>query len=459
MRHMTPAHLASVLGGRLYVPETIRETEITAVTTDSRQVTPGCLFIPLRGARADGHDFIPQVMADGALMVLTEKAETCGHFPCLLVDSAAEALKTLAADYLREMAVPVVAVTGSVGKTSTKEMIAAVLGAARKTLKTLGNFNNELGLPLTICRLREGDEAAVLEMGISHFGDMTVLAAMANPDIAVITNIGTCHLENLIDRDGVFRAKTEIFDFLKPGGRVVLNGDDDKLAAVTAVNGRKPVFFGLNPHCDYYADHIESCGFQGSRCVIHTPDSRFEADIPIPGSHAVSNALAACAVGRLMGLDDETIRRGIASVEALAGRFRIIETGGMTVIDDCYNANPMSMKASLSLLTEAKGRRAAVLGSMGELGANEEALHREVGAYMAAHTPDVLLTAGSLGALMADELKKAGTGCDIRTYPDTDSLAAALPSILKPGDTVLVKASHFMHFEIIVRALTALSDI
>lgn len=454
MKHMTPAFMAEVTGGKLFAPEAIKDCEITAVTTDSRQVEEGGLFIPLKGARFDGHDYIPQVMEKGARLVLTEREDTTRQYPCIYVESTEKALRRLAKAYLDIMAVPVIAITGSVGKTSTKEMIASVLSQKYRTLKTLGNFNNELGLPLTIFRLRDGDEAAVLEMGISHFGDMTVLAEIANPDISIITNIGTCHLENLIDRDGVFRAKTEVFDYLRDGGRVILNGDDDKLLAVAAVKGKAPIFFGLGKNHEYYADAITSRGLRGISCRIHTPDSEFSVAIPVPGEHSVYNALAGCAVGRLMKLTDEEIRQGIESVESLAGRFHIIEKNGLTIIDDCYNANPMSMKASLNVLYQAEGRRVAILGDMAELGHDEEDLHRSVGRHMVDKTPEVLLTAGPLTEKMAEEVKNADVTCDIISYPNTEALALDVKNHIKKGDTILVKASHCMNFDKITQALS-----
>ena len=461
MKNLTPENLAVVTGGCLYCRDDLKNKEITSITTDSRKVEEGCLFIPLKGARADGHDFIPQVMEKGTLLTLTERKDTAEHYDCVLVESTEMALRKIAQYYIKVENVPVISITGSVGKTSTKEMIASVVSQKYKTLKTQGNFNNELGLPLTIFRLRDEDEAAVLEMGISHFGDMSVLADIANPDIAVITNIGTCHLENLIDRDGVFKAKTEVFDFLKKDGRVVLNGDDDKLRNVSEVKGKKPVFFGLDPKNDIWADELTPLGLKGISSRIHTPEESFEVSIPIPGQHMVLNALAATAVGLLMDVSISDIKRGIESTEALAGRFHIIypednkniHEKNITIIDDCYNANPMSMKASLGILQDALGRKVALLGDMGELGDNEEDLHREVGIFASAHCPDLLMTAGPLTALIAEEVKKKNPDAAVYSYPDTESLKKNLEDVIQNGDTVLVKASHFMNFTDITKAL------
>ena len=297
MKGLTPKKMAAACGGQYYGPKEIADTEVTAVTTDSRKVTKGCLFVPLKGTRSDGHDYIPQVMKDGALVTLTERREAAAGYPNIQVESTADAIQKIAGLYRRELDIPVVGITGSVGKTSTKEMIAAVLSQKYRVLKTAGNFNNNLGLPLTIFRLTPEDEIAVLEMGISHFGEMEKLAETANPDTMVITNIGTCHLEFLKDRDGVFKAKTECFDYVKYTGSVILNGEDDKLIQVKDVHGKQPIFYGLSPRFRVYADNIKPLGLKGISCTINIDDDSFDVTVPLPGIHMVMNALAGAAVG------------------------------------------------------------------------------------------------------------------------------------------------------------------
>ena len=332
-------------------------------------------------------------------------------------------------------------------------MIASVLSQKYRTLKTQGNFNNELGLPLTVFRLREEDELAVLEMGISDFGEMTRLAKIARPDTCVITNIGTCHLENLGDRDGVLRAKTEIFKFLKKDGHIVLNGDDDKLSTVKDYEGISPVFFGMNGECQVYGDQIISRGLKGMTCTIHMGDAVFTVDIPMPGRHMVYNALAAAAVGRIYGLTPEQIKAGIESLEPVSGRFKMIETEKFLIVDDCYNANPMSMKASLDVLQDGAGRRVAILGDMGELGTNEAELHREVGEHAGKCRIDVLICTGTLCKNMAEAAAEANPSLEVIYEPDRESLLAHLGKYVQKEDTILVKASHFMKFEEVVEAL------
>ena len=452
MKNMTLEHIAQACGGTYIGEECDRKKEIQGAVIDSRLVGEGYLFIPIRGARVDGHDFIPAVFEKGALAVLSEQRLEHPAGPYILVDSTEEAMKKIAAFYRRSLDIKVVGITGSVGKTSTKEVIASVLKEKYRTLKTQGNFNNELGLPLTVFRLRDEDEIAVLEMGISDFGEMTRLAKIARPNTCVITNIGTCHLENLGDRDGVLKAKTEIFKYLQKDGHIVLNGDDDKLCMVKEYEGIKPVFFGMEADKDVYADEITSRGLKGMTCRIHIGGESFMADIPMPGIHMVYNALAATAVGRIYGLTLEQIRHGIETLEAISGRFHMIETDRFLIVDDCYNANPMSMKASLDVLKDGAGRRVAILGDMGELGENEVQLHAEVGEHAAQCGIDVCICTGPLSVNIAKMARK-NPELIVIEEPDRDSLLSHLSDYVQTGDTILVKASHFMQFEKVVAAL------
>lgn len=490
MDTMTLERIASVCGGQYVGEEGKKSEEIKGAVTDSRQVEEGFLFIPVKGERVDGHDFIPSVFERGALAVLSERPlEHCAG-PYILVESSLMALKQIAAYYRSTLNIPIVGITGSVGKTSTKEMIASVLSVKYKVLKTVGNFNNEIGLPLTILRIRKEHQAAVVEMGISEFGEMHRLAQIAVPDICVITNIGTCHLENLGDRDGVLQAKTEVFCHLKKDAAVFLNGDDDKLASITQAGGQRPVFYGmgrkacrscgedpaaelespvsqagepggrpkpliLQPECwpEIYMDQVENLGLKGSRAQLHTPKGMVEVEIPIPGAHNLYNAMAAAGVGLKLGLTLEELKEGIGKAQTIAGRSHLIEADGMVIIDDCYNANPMSMKASLDVLKAGHGRTIAVLGDMGELGEQERQLHYEVGAYAAKAGIDVLFCVGELSREMERGAVKAG-GLKHVFYAETrDIMLPKLLAFVKPGDTILVKASHFMEFPEVVRQL------
>lgn len=453
MKNLTLENLTRVCHGVYFGTADAMSREVTSITTDSRKVEEGCLFVPIVGERVDAHKFIPDVMEKGALVTLSERTLENAGFPYIQVESTLQAVKDIAEFYLEQLQIPVVGITGSVGKTSTKEVIASVLKEKYCTLKTQGNFNNELGLPLTVFRLREEHEIAVLEMGISFFGEMSRLAKVAKPETCVITNIGTCHLENLGDRDGVLKAKTEIFAFLKPGGNIILNGDDDKLSTVKEYNGIRPVYFGFREDYPVYADQIVSRGLKGMSCRIHLYGEAFDVTVPMPGRHMVYNALAAAAVGRTYGLTNEEIKRGIESLEAISGRFKMIETEKFLIVDDCYNANPMSMKASLDVLQDGSGRRVAILGDMGELGENEIALHEEVGAHAAQCRIDVCICTGSLCGHMAEKAREGNPSLTVIYEPDRESLLAHLHTYVKEGDTILVKASHFMKFEEVVKAL------
>ena len=454
MKNMTLGNIAAACGGIYHGTEAAKEKTIAEITTDSRKAGKDSLFVAIKGERVDAHKFIPAVFEQGALCVISEQelADPAGAY--IQVDSSLQAIKDIAEFYRKQLDIKVVGITGSVGKTSTKEMIASVLAEKYRVLKTLGNFNNELGLPLTVFRLREEDEIAVLEMGISHFGEMHRLSKIARPDICVMTNIGQCHLEFLGDRDGVLKAKSEIFDYLAPAGTIVLNGDDDKLATLQEVKGIQPVFFGIDSDRMISATQIHSLGLKGIACRICTGQGDFDVTIPIPGYHMVYNALAGTAVGLSLGMTTEEIKRGIEKLESLSGRFHIIETDNYTVVDDCYNANPVSMKASLKVLGDALGRKVAILGDMGELGENEQQLHEEVGVAAGQQGIQMLICVGALSEGMAKAAKETNPQMEVIHKQTLEEAISSLPQYLKQGDTILVKASHFMHFEKIVEVLT-----
>ena len=460
MPGMTIENIAAACEGTFVGDRNLVTKEIAGAVTDSRQIQKDYLFIPIKGARVDGHDFIPQVFEQGALVVLSDHALPEETGPYILVSSTTEAMKKIAAFYRTQLSCKVVGITGSVGKTSTKEMIASVLEQRYKVLKTEGNFNNEIGLPLTIFKIRAKHEVAVLEMGISDFGEMHRLAAMARPDIGVITNIGLCHLENLGTRDGILQAKTEMFDHLQVDGTVILNGDDDKLSTKKEVNGKPVIFYGVGADSafdikkDIYATDIENHGLEGMCAKIHTPQGDFDAKIPIPGEHNVYNALAAVSVARELGLTCEEMKRGIESVQTIGGRSNLIHKNGVTIIDDCYNANPVSMKASIDVLSKAPGRKIAVLGDMGELGAEEKQLHYMVGEHFAGKGIDALYCAGILSQEIAKAVRACSSETEVHDYEDKADLIKDLVKEVQSGDTVLVKASHFMGFPEIVRKLT-----
>ncbi len=460
MKNMTLENIVKACEGNYYGTKEALKREIKGAVIDSRLVEQDYLFIPIKGARVDGHEFIPAVFEKGALAVLSEQKLENPKGPYILVTSCEAAMKKLARFYRQSLDIKVVGITGSVGKTSTKEMIASVLAQKYNVHKTEGNFNNEIGLPLTIFKIREEHEVAVLEMGISDFGEMHRLAEMANPDVCVITNIGLCHLENLHTRDGILKAKTESFEHLTEQGIAVLNGDDDKLCQKNVVNGKETVFYGLKKESSnqtVYATETEAVGLTGTKAVIHlvteAGEESFGVEIPIAGEHNVYNALAAAAVARELGLNAGEIKRGIESVQTIGGRSNLIHKNGMAIIDDCYNANPVSMKASIDVLAKAEGRKIAVLGDMGELGTEEKALHYSVGEHFAGKGIDVLYCVGELSTELAKAVEMVSAETEVFHFETVNALMETLEAQCKKGDTILVKASHFMNFSEIINAL------
>ena len=458
MRGMTLRAIAEACNGVYYGSEDNLDKEVTDITTDSRKVQNGGLFVAICGERTDGHQYIDNCFNDGALCVISEKELEGQTNSYIKVKSSLQALKDMALLYRNNLDIKVVGITGSVGKTSTKETISYVLNKKYKVLKTEGNFNNEIGLPLTVFRLRDDDEVAVLEMGISDFGEMDRLSKIAQPDICVITNIGFCHLENLGTRDGILKEKSSMTDYMNPKGSVIFNGDDDKLKSYTSRDGRTPVYFGLTASCPFHVENIERKGLKGTYAEFVTPTSRFHAHISIPGDHMIYNALAGVAVGYALGMNNDEIARGIEKLVPIAGRNNLIEAKHYTIIDDCYNANPASMKSSLDVLAYADTRKVAILGDMGELGADELAMHREVGAYAAFKNTDVLVCIGALSKDMAEAAKETVLATEknmkVFHFDTKEDFYQNMRQILKENDTILIKASHFMEFPEIVKKLS-----
>ena len=401
MKKFTLGEIAESCGGKFVGNDSDKNIEITSVERDSHQIKDGSLFLAIKGERVDGHDYIEKCFAGGAVCAVCEKPPVNAEAPYILVDSTLEAVKKIAKAYRQKFDIPVVGVSGSVGKTSTKEMLYAVLSQKFRTHKTQGNLNNELGVPLTLLSMPEDTQAAVIEMGISDFGEMTRLSEMVQPTICVLTIIGCCHLENLGDRDGVLKAKTEMFKNAAENAEYILNGDDDKLYSVTEVNGKKPIYFGFAGDNDYYAEDIENNGEGGISCTLCFDNTRLNVNIPAIGSYMVSNALAAVAAGRLLGLSDEQLINGVQSYKTVGSRANVINTGKIRIIDDCYNANPTSVKASLDTLVNFSGRKVAILGDMKELGTDELKLHLETGKYAKDKGVDLVIAVGPLAVELA----------------------------------------------------------
>ncbi len=456
MKGLTISTVAAAVGGIIHNGEKIANNVIQGVVIDNRQVVKDYVFVPIRGQKVDGHMFIPAAFRAGAMFVLADHeltAEELGdeNYPYIVVKDTPQALRELAAYYRRSLDIPIIGVVGSVGKTSTKEMVASVLTRKYMVLKTEGNYNNDIGLPLTLLCIREQHTAAVVEMGISDFGEMERLGKIAQPDIVVMTNIGQCHLEQLHDRDGVLKAKSEILSHLNIPATVVLNADDDKLSTIKKVVGAKIVRYGIKGG-DVRATKIQPQGMESTRISFVMPNGNvMQATLPLPGEHTVYNAMAAVAVGYSLGMPMPAILQGIEHVRTIKGRSNFLHLrDNITVIDDCYNANPMSMKASLSVLSQATGRKIAVLGDMGELGSEEKQLHYEVGKYLATLPIQWLLTAGPLAKEIARGVHDAGSRIRVRSFDTRDAMSLGLLKMIEQNDTILLKASHFMAFDHVV---------
>lgn len=439
-----------------------RKGNVTNITLDSRQVKEGSMFVAVRGERVDGHKFVENTLKSGAVCALVEEEMTVENGCCILVDSTLQAIKDIARGYRETLKATVIGITGSVGKTSTKEMVYAVMKEKFKTTKTQGNYNNEIGVPITIFSIPEDTQVAIVEMGISDFGEMSRLTAMAQPDMCIITNIGQCHLENLGDRDGVLRAKTEIFEGYRALGKgaIILNGEDDKLSTIKEVEGVIPDFFGLeaNERFSAYSSNVTDLGMEGSRITIKFRDGKeLEALIPVAGAHMVNNALAAALAGKALGMTMEEIKRGIESYETIPGRNHTIKTQKYTILDDCYNANPMSMKSAIDIISKSNGRKVAILGDMFELGEDECLLHGQVGAYAAKANLDVLVCVGERSEwMMKEAVNTLGnvTSCQVLHYKNREEVMEHADEFLREKDMILVKASHGMGFERLVEFLS-----
>lgn len=452
MEALTLRQLLEAVGGTLLGEYNDLDTTFVDVCTDSRAVTEGCLFLPLQGERFDGHGFINSALEDGAVGCLTAR-ERESYLPgkfYVKVRSTQRALRDLARYYKELFPIPFVAVTGSVGKTTTKDMVAAVLSGKFKVLKTEGNFNNDIGLPLTVLRLDRSHEICVLEMGMDHAGEIDYLSDLVEPDVAIITNIGDAHIENLGSREAIFNAKCEVFAHLKKDGLAVLCGDDEWLTTLRGKLEQETAFVGSGEGLDYMAYDLHS-EESHLKCMIRTPRGQFEADIPALGSHMIYPTLMAAAVAEHFGMGPDEIARGIRAFLPTKMRMNLIRCpGDVVILNDAYNANPQSMRAAAAVLGDARDRRrVAVVGDMKELGPDSQLFHRAVGGYFAEAGIDHLIAIGDLARCMAEGAREAGLE-NAAYYPTMEEAAEALRREVRAGVTILVKASRSMAFERIV---------
>ena len=444
----TVREICAAVGGTLLQGE--GSALITGVTTDSRAVSAGQLFIPLTGERFDGHAYIGSALSSGAAGCLTARTpETLlpGKLYVRVADTRL-ALKALAAWYRSRFTLPVVQITGSAGKTTTKEMVAAVLSRRYDTLKTQANFNNDIGTPLTLLGLAPQHQAAVIETGMNHFGEIRYLGEMVRPDIAVITNVGDAHIENLGNtRQGILRAKCEIFQHLSPDGIAVLNGDDPLLNTVALP--QTILRCGRGENCNVRVTDVDDRGIEGIACTVTTARASYRLTAASPGSFMIYPMAMAAAIGEALGLTGEEIAAGVAAYVPTGSRMHLIRLPeGRLLIDDCYNANPQAMEEALKLLAVTPARRrAAVLGDMGELGELTVPAHRAIGVLTGELHLDSVIAIGEKARDIASAAPNA------RWYASVDDAMPVIRAAFTEGTAVLVKASHAMHFENIVKEL------
>jgi len=448
MSKLTPQIIAGVTGGRYVGNDSDRNNPVTGAVRDNRDVKKGNLFICIRGERVDGHTFAISAFDAGAACCLAEEEIPDVKGPYVIVDSTLMSLRTLSEYYRGLFDIPVVGITGSVGKTTAKEIIAAVLSSKLNVLKTEMNLNNEIGVPLTLLSITEQHEAAVIEMGIRDFGDMAILAQMVRPDIFVMTKIGYSHILELGDLQGVLRAKTEAFAYMKQSGVAVLNGDDELLYGYDPK--MRKIIFGLEEYNDVRAVSVRSEGIDFVEFDIIGEKASFHVKLPAYGSHLAALAPAAVVVGHLLGLTDEEIQKGFLSYAPVEGRSNVSKINGITLIDDCYNANPNSVKAAVTSMSSLPGRHVAILGDMLNLGEHSDSMHSEVGAFAAQSGIDRLLCCGDQAKFIFDGFVGSDDKRETQVahyYPSMQELIGEIPAQIKKDDVILVKASRGMEFE------------
>lgn len=444
MGRITLQQAAQWCGGR--IDPKYKDVTFIGANNDTRKLTSGQLFVALQGVR-DGHEFIPAALEKGAAAVLCSRCD--GDFPAIVVDDPRLALGQIAKHERCRLDMQVVGITGSVGKTTTKEMVAAVLEKNYRVRKTPVNHNNDVGMPMAILSMPEDTQIAVLEMGMNHFREIAYLSEIANPDVAVIVNIGTMHIEYLGSMEGILQAKLEILEGMKPNGKVILNGDDPLLwNQHKTLSGA--IYFGENnPESAVRASNVRICA-EKTGFAVNSKNGSFSVQLPMEGAHYVADALAAITVGLEFKISPEDICDALAEFQNADGRQEVFQAGPYTIIKDCYNAGPESMAAALAVLHSKPGRRVAVLGDMLELGTCTQAEHYKVG-RLAAENADILLAYGPNSSRMLNGAITGGMPAKrAQAFEDRDKLCDTLERLARPGDVILVKGSRGMRMELIL---------
>ncbi len=445
MLNMTLREIASVAKGELHAPENI---VVHDITTDTRSLKEGALFIAIEGERFDGHDFLATAVENGASCVMVHKAVDI-DIPHIIVDDTVLGYLRIAAYHREKISPYTIGITGSVGKTTTKECVAAALGARFCVHKNNANKNNHIGVPDTLLALKEEHEVAVIEMGTNHFGEIDILARAVQPDICLFTNIGEAHIEHFGSRMGILQGKTEMLAHRRPDSYIIVNGDDDML---NTLSNKSLLKYGLSHECDYRAENIKNEDLLGiSFDVIANGDNRGRISIASPGMHMVYNALAAYAVADILKMTHVEIQKGLENYEGTGARMRIEERNGKTIIDDAYNASPSAMRAAIDVLKSRDTRKVCILGDMLELGDDAPEYHREVGRYAAECDIDCIIAAGPLAMYIYEGAHEKRANAHY--FKTKEELIEKIDSLIQNGDTVLVKASNSMGFSKIIKEL------
>ncbi len=451
MEHTTVSDIVNAAGGKLLCGDP--ERPVLDIAIDSRKVKEGDLYVPIVGERVDGHQFIDQAFRNGAAAVLTSRRQTMDSADAWIqVEDTRDALQAIGAWYRDRLEIPIIGITGSVGKTTTREMIGTALSAGYRVYKTPGNSNSQVGVPITISEISRADQIGVIELGMSEPGEMHRIAMVAKVNQAVITNIGVAHIEQLGSQENILREKLHILDGMKPEGILYVNGDDPLLCQVNPGTGIRKITYGLGEGCDYQAIEVKGDGGRPVfTALCRKTGQRIPVRLNVYGNHMISNAMAALAVAAENGVPMEEGAAALQSFSGLKGRQQIWHEGGVTIIDDSYNASPVSMKAGIQVLQdmETRGRRIAVLADMKELGPEEKEFHRQVGRYIADSRTDLVLLFGPLSREIQEgiqESQKEGRSSQIECMwcSNKEELGSCLRSVVKKGDSVLFKGSNSM---------------
>lgn len=437
MADFTIREILDATGGTLYAPSGFGDPVVHGFTIDTRTLTPGMGYVAIRGETFDGHRFIPDAMEKGAVLSISD---TDVPYPHIRVENTVLAYQNIAKIHRERFDLPVVCITGSVGKTTTKEMVKAVLETTLRTHATVGNLNNQTGVPTTVLQIDASHEVSVMELGTNHFGEIAAIARVTQPTICLFTNIGEAHIEFFGSREGIFRGKTEMLQYMREGGSIIASGDDDLLRTIP-----NAITYGLSEGVDVHAADVKENGLSGVSFTAELFGKRLPVTLHVAGRHMVQNALAALTVAHLLNVPDEAALSALSMFQPGTGRSDILKTGRFTIIDGSYNCNPTSMEAALNVLKSADGRRVCIFGDMLELGPDSPAYHARIGSYAKQCGIERMLTVGPFAKYAAFDPKDA--------YETVEALIAALPSLLHDGDTILVKASLGMHLKRVVDAI------